>query len=467
MTPPPRIAILGGGVSGALVASHLLRSSRNLSVTIIEPDDRVGPGLAFGRCEPYHLLNVPAGRMSALPDEPHHFLHWLERARGEAPRRALVPPNLGADSFAPRLLFGDYIEAFLNESQTASASLWHRVEDTAIRIEHAHGAFHVSLARGDSIAADIVVLALGNVAPTTAHSSCAAISSHAKYSHNIWSDFPWRNAERDETVLFIGTGLTMIDGVLAFSRAGHTGKMIGLSRRGLLPAVHRLGQSAPTFLSPAQNPCSLRETISAVRRAVRAQRDVGVTWHAVLDSLRSITPELWRGFSESERRRFLRHVKSYWETNRHRLAPELHREIESLTESGRLTVQAGNLIRVVPAEGRFTAEVRPRGSSTIHSLTIDRVVNCTGPEATLSASTSPLLHSLFEAGLISTDPLHLGLRAAPSGFVLDKKGSPSTSILSLGPLLKGMYWETTAVPEIRTQAATVARSIIETLPLHR
>jgi len=253
----------------------------------------------------------------------------------------------------------------------------------------------------------------------------------------------------------------MVDGVLAFARAGHVGRMFGLSRRGLLPATHHLGGSLPAFLTPEKEHLDLRSTLAAIRREVRSQRDCGKTWHAVLDSLRSITPTLWTHFSDIDRRRFLRHLKSYWETNRHRLAPELRREIDELVTSGRLSVRAGHLLRIEPHGDRFTAVIRARGSRTTEQLSFDRVVNCTGPEGSLSSASSPLLRSLFEAKLISADSLHLGLRATPSGFVLDANDIASTSILTLGPLLKGMYWETTAVPEIRVQAATVAQSIID------
>lgn len=463
MNTPARIAILGGGVSGALVAYHLLSAPTAMSLTMIAPETRLGPGLAFGRCEPFHLLNVPAGRMSALTDTPLHFLSWLERAPAGSSRRELIPSDLGPNSFVSRLLFGDYIEALLRDATRQSRSSFHHIEDTAMRIDRVRDGYRITLGHGETLDADTIVLALGNVAPTATHPACAALVGHPRYSHTMWDDLPWREATSGETVLFIGTGLTMVDGALAFARAGHSGKMIGLSRRGLLPAVHRLGASAPTFLSPETNPLDLRHTVAAVRAEVRARRDSGVPWQAVLDSLRSITPELWGQFSDTDRRRFLRHVKSYWETNRHRLAPELHREIDSLVESGRLSIRAGNIIQVDPTAAGLHVAIRSRGSSTMERFTVDRVVNCTGPESTISAATSPLFRSLFESGLVSSDSLHLGLRAAPSGFVIDRNDVISTGILTLGPLLKGLYWETTAVPEIRVQAARVSCSILERL----
>jgi uncharacterized NAD(P)/FAD-binding protein YdhS len=45
--------------------------------------------------------------------------------------------------------------------------------------------------------------------------------------------------------------------------------------------------------------------------------------------------------------------------------------------------------------------------------------------------------------------------------VLTRNGNPSPWLLALGPLLKGTYWETIAVPELRLQAGRVAETVLE------
>jgi len=74
------IAIIGGGASGTLLAVSLLRRARApLRVLLVEKTGRVGPGLAYSTERPSHLLNVPAARMSAFPEDPEHFLRWARR----------------------------------------------------------------------------------------------------------------------------------------------------------------------------------------------------------------------------------------------------------------------------------------------------------------------------------------------------------------------------------------------------
>src|ERR1700722_16783300 len=94
------LAIVGGGLSGALVATHLLRRAPAGSrILLLERRRPVGRGVAYGTDCPDHLLNVPAGSMSLFPDDPDHFLRWA-RARGAG------PDSPAAADFVPRPLFG-------------------------------------------------------------------------------------------------------------------------------------------------------------------------------------------------------------------------------------------------------------------------------------------------------------------------------------------------------------------------
>jgi uncharacterized NAD(P)/FAD-binding protein YdhS len=86
----------------------------------------------------------------------------------------------------------------------------------------------------------------------------------------------------------------------------------------------------------------------------------------------------------------------------------------------------------------------------------DAVVNCTGPLADISRSGNPLLERLLDRGLIRPDELCLGVDATPAGEVLDASGTVVPGLLTVGPPRKGVLDETTAIPEIRTQAAEVA-----------
>lgn len=458
---PRHIVVLGGGFSGAAVVIHLLRQApTHTLVTLVDPAERCGPGLAFGACEPMHLLNVPAGRMSALPDEPDNFLRWLEALRHSPDRGTLVPRNLTADSFVSRRLFGEYVTELLATTRAQSPVPYRHIMATATNVERDGDRITVQVSSGETLSADQLVLALGNISPTSDHPACAALTNHPGYIHDIWARKPWHTPARADEILFIGTGLTMVDAVLAFARHGHRGSMIGLSRRGLLPSIHHLGTTHPAFLAPATEQLDLRTTVARVRAEIRRAAARGTPWQAVIDSLRPVTPTLWSRFSPVDQQRFLRHVKSYWETHRHRLAPELALEVAKLRETGRFELTAGALLRATPLEHGFEITLQPRRSTAPVVRRVGRIVNCTGPAGRLDRHASPLLRSLFDQGLIASDPLGLGLAADPTGFVYAADGSVSRSIATLGSLVRGLRWETTAVPEVRVQAATLAAALV-------
>jgi hydroxyacylglutathione hydrolase len=77
--PTTTIAIIGGGVSGTLTAFHLVRQRTPARVIVIDQRPDFGLGLAYSTPSLRHLLNIPAGKISALPDQPNHFLNWIRR----------------------------------------------------------------------------------------------------------------------------------------------------------------------------------------------------------------------------------------------------------------------------------------------------------------------------------------------------------------------------------------------------
>jgi len=54
----------------------------------------------------------------------------------------------------------------------------------------------------------------------------------------------------------------------------------------------------------------------------------------------------------------------------------------------------------------------------------------------------------------------MGIDAAPGGRTIDKNGAVSDVILTAGTALKGVLWESTAMPEIRAQTHKLALSLL-------
>jgi uncharacterized NAD(P)/FAD-binding protein YdhS len=106
------------------------------------------------------------------------------------------------------------------------------------------------------------------------------------------------------------------------------------------------------------------------------------------------------------------------------------------------------------------AVFRHRGKETLTTITVAKVINCTGPRSDYSKYQHPLFINLLARGLIDHDPLALGLNANSEGELYRYRGAPSGWLLALGAPLKGVFWETTAVAEIRVQARALAAKLL-------
>jgi uncharacterized NAD(P)/FAD-binding protein YdhS len=443
---PLSVAIIGAGFSGALLAVHLLqRTSPEDTIYLIERRPGFGRGLAYSTGNANHLLNVRAANMSAFPDDPQHFLRWLEdRARDGG---GLKP---SADSFVSRRLFGQYVQSLLSEQ------LWKKgargglclLPDEAIALTQAGERISVALAAGNRCEADVVVIATGNLAPDR---------SVGAYFGDPWARDACQGLSPTVPVLLIGSGLTMVDLVISLLDNGHKGPIYALSRRGLLPHVHV--STDPVEIAPERLPrtTSLSRLVRWVRAEVRRAQAAGRTWHDVVDGLRPFVPDMWRVLPIDERRRFLRHVRPYWDIHRHRLAPEVDQLIMSAIGSGQLSVIAGRILSISPEANRVVVSYRQRSRDDIETLEVARAINCSGPETNYEASRDPLLQGLLASGLVRPDALRLGLDVTETGQLIDRDGNVSNRLFALGPVTRGLFWEVVAVPDIRMHCARLAR----------
>lgn len=454
---PASLAILGGGASGALVATQLLRLARRpLLVALVERGGGLARGVAYGTRWASHLLNVPAGRMSALPDDPAHFVRWLERERPEV--------GLGELDFAPRALYGEYLEATLRQAQSAAQPgvVLEALDDEVIRLDPWVGGVAVDLRRGASRRVSGVALAPGNASPEDPPQVSAAVRASGRWRSDPWAPHAFEGIQGGEPVLLLGSGLTAVDAVLALEESGHRGPITALSRRGLLPLGHRRGSASQPWEPPAACwPITARGWLRAFReRAGREAAGESGDWRSAVDGARAITARIWTSLPINERRRFQRHLQAYWDVHRHRMAPQIAARLAALRGSGRLELVAGRLrdLRVWP-DGLEVGWSR-RGSGASEVQRFGCAINCTGPSFAHGWAADPWLADLLARGHACLDPLGLGLRCSPEGEVFASSGMPSSRLLTLGPPLKGTLWETVAIPEIRSQADHVARRLL-------
>jgi uncharacterized NAD(P)/FAD-binding protein YdhS len=456
---PRTVVIVGAGFSGTMVASNLLKLARDRALRVVLIDRaQMARGLAYGeRAYPY-LLNVPAGRMSATSADPCEFVKF---ARQQVPTAA-------ATDFLPRELYGRYLEFTLASAERRSPNVrLERIRGSAVAITLGREALgsEVRLSDGRKIRADAIVLAVGNPPPAPLVGAEAACDS-SQYVADPWKTPPDFHA--GETVLIVGTGLTMVDVVLAGTETARGQVVIhAISRHGLLPLPHaparRLEERPFGWQMPQVHSHSIRKVVSTLRALARSSTLRGGDWREVIAWVRAHAPQLWQQLSDRERRRFLRHVRPYWDIHRHRLPEKVWSAINELRAAGILRVKAGHLVGLERQAGGVCAHWRPRGATTPGTLLVDRVINCTGPYYDLAGTHDPLLRTLLAHGMVVRDRLGLGLVTREFGRVVDASGRIARNLCYIGPMLRADRWEATAVHGLRECAEHLAWALLASL----
>jgi len=396
------LAIVGAGFCGTMVATHVLRAAPATlhELYLVERNGREVGGVAYGTPSTSHTLNVPAGRMSAFEDDPDDFLRFVRAG----------DPALTGGSFVPRRLYGDYLARTLAEAQRRSTLRLTRVAGEAVAAsEHSVGVTF-ELADGRLVEAERAVLAVGNYPPSDPPATDERLYRSVRYARDPWAPDTLEVA-RDEPVLLLGTGLTMCDLVLAFRDADHRGELVAISRRGLLPQAHRVSPKPPPHLAPpaglAEWPPTAAGLLRSLRAEVRSAAGEGTDWREVVTSIRHDTPALWQRLDVDERRRFLRHLRPYWETHRHRSSPETAFAVEAMREAGSLRLIAGRVVGYDKTRTGVAVSYETRDGPG--QVQVGKVVNCTGPNTNLAEVRDPLVRSLRELGAVRPDSLGLGL----------------------------------------------------------
>ena len=451
------IAIVGAGFSGVALAVHLLRQrpTEGLSILLIEPRAELGAGVAYATRDYPYPLNVAAGQMSLDSSRPRDFLDYL------CDQGIHAEPG----DYLPRQVFGDYVREQLRQAVAAApagVSCTHVVA-RALQLRRASGhAFELWLDNGTAVLADEVILALGN-APPAIPRPCAALGAHPRFINDPWG-IGQVQAGKLESVLLIGSGLTMIDAALRLAAIRPRLRHIHvLSRHGLLPRSQATEPRPPRrpdverALADAMG--STRELCRQLRRLMQANEAAGGDWREVIALARPKLASVWRGLDAEQRARFLRHVRPVWEVHRHRAPDGPLNAVRTLQRLGVLQVHAGRLQALTPVDDTIEVQWRARGSAKARAWLVDLVVNCTGPDSSAERRDDPLVQSLLSNGFVRRDASGLGIDVAADGRVIGASGAPVDHLHYVGPWLRARDWEATAVPELREHAATLARSL--------
>lgn len=461
----PCVAIAGGGCSGVLVLHNLVeQAAGSLRIYLFEQSENLAEGVAYRTDETAHRLNVPAGRMGARAGRPDDFWLWLQSEQGRSESQRLCSGEaIDAGRFLPRKLYRSYLKALLGEALAKAKEK--SIEVNIVHRQLSDASFAADGLRvradGDEYGVQALVLATGNESPAPFFSG-----DHPAYVNDLWQAGRLRAAlagvsnKISQEIVVIGTGLTAVDAVLSLESLGYRGKITALSRHGWLPAAHE-GFAPYGRWEWTADPASAPRTALGMLRRLRAQvkhaAKLGHDWRSVIDSLRPVTAILWRQLPVDEQKRFLRRLFGLWNVHRHRMAPEIACELKKLADAGRFRVAAGRIHAIAEQDGRLQVRFGAKGGEET-VIDANLVINCAGPGWRLSQSRNMLLSGLLKKGMIAEHRLGLGLRMDGMAAA----GSKGV-IFPIGPLMLGEYLESVAVPELREQAFTVAKNVLQRL----
>ncbi|ROL78154.1 pyridine nucleotide-disulfide oxidoreductase [Pseudomonas protegens] len=466
-TPDADILIVGGGLSGALLAAQLLRLPGRRRILVIEPRSELGRGEAYSAVELGHTLNGNAARMSVDPDNADDLTQWLTRyiAEGGWPESRLQPVPV-SELFPPRGLFGVYVQQRLTEALLLGleqgSSLSH-VRGEAVDLETDSDGVCLTLADGRTLRGGVAVLATGMFpAARTPQTRSSGLNAAAL---DPWDVAAMARLDPGARVLIIGSGLTMVDAVVSLEQAGHRGPIEVFSRHGLLPHVRRQPPAWVDFLAADRNLRSPRQLLREVRRQCRQAQARGIDWQAPLDTVRVHIGRLWSQASDGQRRQFVRHVRPWWESHHHRSPPLSAELVARLHAEGRLRIHAGSYQGLEPSvAGRLTIRLRYRGTEHSERLEGDALINSSGIEYDWRRVARPLPQQLLARGLVTPGPLALGISATADGAVHNARGQASERLFAMGPPLRGLWWESTAVTDVALQAKALATHLVNVQP---
>ena len=438
------IAIVGFGFCGRLAFAHLAKNSKNSKIIIFEKNSQNILGPAFSSFSPHYILNVPVERMSAFSNQPQSFCEFLQKKYPE------IFKETGANGFAPRRIYGEYLEGITKEAFVEAQKnnievefvedevieilpreqILKRVQDDLIfgKISpHRHpelvsGSSAITTKSKKSFQANEILIAI-----SFKQSNLPFDLNSPNLVKQIW-DFPKTFHEKNftnETICLIGSGLTAVDVIVGLSKKNFTGKVFVISRRGNLPKKHFAKiHPLPNLISVSDAKNGVVFLTRKIRNFLRQNPQYDLRY--IIDSIRHNTTELWQNLDTKNKKLFLR-LLPYWNIFRHRAPAASIEAIEEMIESKQLELKKKGVKKVSEKNGKIFVQIHDE------EIECDYLVNCLGFE--FKPEKYPLLKQMIENGLLKKDLLMVES--------LDPK------IHLLGGLNIGRDFECTAVPDLR------------------
>lgn len=447
------IAIIGGGLSGTLLAYYLLEED-NLPMTILlfEKDyQQLGRGIAYRSTNEGQLLNVPAFKMNVHGQPDGSFYNWLcAKVEGTKP----APTD-----FVERTWFGTYLKDLFDKKIASARNVTLRViTGEVVDIVKDEDSLRLFTEGNHEYRASYAVLANGILPPADPFKVHTDVKLSGLYQANPWSFRYVQQLKDNDHVTLIGTGLTMLDHAVSLLKSNKNIRVAALSRRGFLPLPHAPYQQYD-FPDYTVIP---HEDISTLYRSIRdyyeKHKSLGLEWRCLIDKIRLQVRELWQALNSDSKKRFIRHLKPYWEIHRHRAPQQVLQIITNAMEAGRFDLLRGRVKQVEIADAS-TLQITLGSKEKSSTVETNYLLNSSGLQNNIRLTADHLLRSLMKRGHMHPDVNGLGIEVDEQGAlscIHDKK-----NIFSLGALRRSAELECTAAKEIGEQAFKLSRHLLK------
>jgi len=476
MTEPnrPDVIIVGGGYTGAAAAIHLSRlAKRPLSITVIEPRAQLGRGIAYDTVDPTHRLNINPEIMILYLDDIDHFPRYV-RATGVLGDDPAAKVSDGM-VYPRRAIFGDYMvdEVAAHQVNNPSRSTIHHLRDRAVALAETAGGLRLTTAEGRVLEAGRVLLCPSHGRPSIPGGLDPDLADDPRYIADPWDSDAIGRIQPDARTLILGTGLTAGDVLSSLRHRGHRGSTVMLSRHGISPQqqfdlgdvnalLARISRPVPIFIERHGWHAGFRDIVKAVRADIAETRaeDPDADWRPQFDHIRDAGRAIWRRLPDAEKRRYVRHLKTYYDAHRNRVAPQVMAVVDAGLADGSVTLVAGRIVCCTMGMASIDITYRPRRGGAEHTRPFDAVVNCTGPAHRPNLVGNPVVDSAIGHGLARADPFGFGLEVDGLGRALGHDGTAQNRLFVAGPLTRGQFGDIIAVAQITVQLQTVLPALL-------
>lgn len=470
---PADVAVVGGGFTGAVCAIHLSRlAERPLDIAIVEPRERPGRGIAYDTEDPDHRLNAPLAIHFIYPDAPDRVQRWYIERGGPA----RDPEALGPDGnlYPRRGEFGRYVEEQLRAHMAgnASGSAIRHIRSRAVAARRTEAGYRLTLAGGRALDARLTVLAAGYERPRAPPPFAGAVAGHPGFVADPWDTARLGDIPADGRVLVLGMSQTASDAIAVLLRNGHAGPIAAVARRGLRPRpkpataagpppdiVDRIVRPVSLFATAHGRHGTVRGLLRTLRAAVRRAEAAGGDWTGPFSDLRDSVWEVWPALPAAEKRRFLRHLRAWYDAYRFQLPPQVEDRIAGAEAAGQLSFEAARCEAAAPDGGALSVTLRRRGGGECRTERFDAVVNCTGPDLRPDRSGNPFVAALAARGQARPHPTGIGFDVDGECRAIGADGRPDPHLRIVGPLTYGAFADQQGAPFIALRLCAILPGI--------